>query len=241
GTDNLIYMEGRRKLDDWEKNLLELFCSNAAVAFDNIHLNKEIEETQKEVVSRISTIAETHSKETGNHVRRVAEYCYLLAIKAGLSEEEAQLLRLAAPMHDIGKVGIEDAVLNKPGKLSDAEFEAMKRHAELGHEMLKDSKRQLLQVAAVIARDHHEKYDGTGYPRGIAGEQIHLFGRIVAIADVFDALGFDRVYKPAWSMDRILEYFRDQQGKHFDPMLVEIFLENFDEFLAIRERFKDAA
>jgi response regulator RpfG family c-di-GMP phosphodiesterase len=239
GSDNMIYMEGKRRLDDWERNLIELFCSNVAVAFDNIHLNEEIEDTQREVVGRMGSIAETRSKETGNHIRRVAEYCYLLAKKYGLSEEECQLIRQASPMHDIGKVGISDDILNKPGKLTPEEFSTMQRHADLGHEMLKDSKRRILQAAAIIARDHHEKYDGTGYPSGIKGEDIHIYGRIVALADVFDALGTDRVYKKAWPLDGILTYFKEQQGKHFDPVLVELFLDNQEAFIEIRDRFKD--
>jgi response regulator RpfG family c-di-GMP phosphodiesterase len=202
-------------------------------------LNLEITDTQKEVVYTMGSIAETRSKETGNHVKRVAAYSELLALKAGLSTEEASLLRLASPMHDIGKVAIPDHILNKPGKLTEDEFVIMKTHAELGYEMLKYSNRDILKAAAIVANEHHEKYDGSGYPRGVVGENIHIYGRITAIADVFDALGSDRVYKKAWEDEKIFELLRGQSGRHFDPKLVVIFFENFDEVNAIRETYKD--
>ncbi len=142
-------------------------------------------------------------------------------------------------MHDIGKVAIPDAILNKPGRFDEAEFELMKKHAELGYEMLKASHRPLLEAAAIVAYEHHEKYDGSGYPRGISGEAIHIFGRITALADVFDALGSERVYKQAWDDERIFQLFREERGKHFDPKLVDIFFDHLDEFLAIRAKFRD--
>lgn len=202
-------------------------------------LNIEITDTQKEVVYTMGSIAETRSKETGNHVKRVAAYSELLGLKAGLSLEEVSLLRLASPMHDIGKVAIPDHILNKPGKHTEEEFAIMKTHAQLGYEMLKHSNREILKAAAVVANEHHEKFDGSGYPRGIEGEDIHIYGRITAIADVFDALGSDRVYKRAWEDEKIFELLRDQSGKHFDPKLVAIFFENFDEVNAIRQNYRD--
>ena len=238
GSDNLVYMEGHRPIDSRSRQLLEVFCANVAIAFDNILLSAEIEQTQQEVVYRMGAMAETRCKETGNHVRRVAEYSYLLAIKAGLSQEEAWLLKAAAPMHDLGKVGIADAVLNKPSKLTDEEFDEIKRHAFLGYEMLKGSERAILRAAATVAVEHHERYDGTGYPRGLAGEEIHIYGRIVAIADVFDALSFDRVCKSAWPTDEIRALFEKERGRHFDPELTDYFLDNFEEFCAIRERLR---
>lgn len=202
-------------------------------------LNEEITNTQKEVIYTMGEIAETRSKETGNHVKRVAEYSKLLALKYGLSVHEAELLKLASPMHDIGKVGIPDNILNKPGKLTVDEFEIMKTHAQLGYDMLKYSTKPILQAASIVAYYHHEKYDGSGYPRGLKGEDIHIYGRITAIADVFDALGSDRVYKKAWEDERIFELFRDQRGKHFDPKLVDLFFDNLDEVYKIRDSFKD--
>lgn len=202
-------------------------------------LNHEIEDTQREVVFTMGSIGESRSKETGNHVKRVAEYSKLLALYYGLNEEEAEMLKQASPMHDIGKVAIPDAVLNKPGRFDEEERRIMDTHAALGYDMLKHSNRPLLQAAAIVAYEHHEKYNGTGYPRGLIGETIHIYGRITALADVFDALGSDRVYKKAWEDERIFTLFKEERGEHFDPRLVDIFFDHLDEFLAIRETFKD--
>ena len=204
-----------------------------------VELNDEIEATQREVIYTMGEIGETRSKETGNHVKRVAHYSELLARLAGLESKEAEMLKIASPMHDIGKVGIPDSILNKPGKLDYEEFEVMKTHAELGYEMLKKSKKLILQAAAIVANEHHEKYDGSGYPRGLRAEEIHIYGRITAIADVFDALGSERVYKKAWKLEKILELFKEQKGVHFDPKLMELFMDNLDAFLEIRDKFKD--
>jgi putative nucleotidyltransferase with HDIG domain len=203
-------------------------------------LKKEIEETQKEVVFTMGSIAERRSKETGNHVKRVAEYTYLLAKYLNLSQKECEMLKQASPMHDIGKVAIPDAILNKPGRFNEKEREVMKTHAQLGLEMLQSSNRPLLKMAAIVAYEHHEKWDGTGYPNRLAGEQIHIYGRITALADVFDALGSSRVYKEAWDDERIFTMFKEERGKHFDPQLVDIFFDHLDEFLAIRDKFKDS-
>ena len=202
-------------------------------------LEKEIEDTQKEVVFKMGAIGETRSKETGNHVKRVAEYSKILALEYGLSESDAEVLKQASPMHDIGKVGIPDNILKKPGRLDKDEIEIMKTHSKLGYEMLKGSNRPLLKVAAILAHEHHEKWDGSGYPRGLKGEEINIFGRITAIADVFDALGSNRCYKEAWEDERVYELFRKQRGKHFDPKLVDIFFDKLPLFLEIRDKFKD--
>jgi putative two-component system response regulator len=201
--------------------------------------DKEIEETQKEVIFTMGTIGETRSKETGNHVKRVAEYSKLLAKLSGMSEEEAELLKMASPMHDIGKIGIPDSILHKPGRLNENEFLIMQTHATMGYEMLKNSTRPILQAAAIVAHEHHEKYDGSGYPHGLEGKQIHIYGRITAIADTFDALGSARVYKEAWPLEKILDLFVRESGKHYDPELVDIFLANMEQFLAIRDKFVD--
>ncbi len=146
---------------------------------------------------------------------------------------------MASPMHDIGKVGIPDNILNKPAKFEPHEWEIMKTHAELGYEMLKYSQRPILKAAAIISYEHHEKIDGSGYPRGIKDENIHIYGRITAVADVFDALGSSRVYKKAWELDKILELFKKDSGTHFDSKLVELFLDNLNQFLEIRDKFMD--
>jgi len=204
-----------------------------------VKLNNEIEETQREIIYAMGEIGETRSKETGNHVKRVALYSKELALLYGLDAHEAEILHMASPMHDIGKVGIPDAILNAPRKLDEDEFEVMKTHAQLGYEMLKHSSKPILKAAAIVAGEHHEKWDASGYPRGLKGEGIHIYGRITAVADVFDALGSERVYKKAWEMDRILALFKEQSGKHFDPKLVELFLDNLDIFTAIRDKYKD--
>jgi len=142
-------------------------------------------------------------------------------------------------MHDIGKVGIPDAILNKPGRHTVDEFKVMQTHSILGYEMLKGSDRPIIKAAAIVALEHHEKYDGSGYPNGTAGEDIHIYGRITAIADVFDALGSKRVYKEAWDLNRILDLFKEEKGKQFDPKLVDLFLDNLDKFLSIKDRYKD--
>lgn len=202
-------------------------------------LNQEIEETQKEVVFTMGAIGESRSKETGNHVKRVAEYSRLLALYYGLGEKEAEMLKQASPMHDIGKVAIPDAILNKPEPFDTADRKIMDTHAELGHEMLKYSRRPLLHMASVVAYEHHERWDGKGYPRGLKGEEIDIYGRITALADVFDALGSARVYKPAWDDEEILRLFKEERGRHFDPKLVDIFFAHLDEFRAIRDQMRD--
>lgn len=208
-------------------------------ATELIQLQEEIIATQKEIVYTMGEIGETRSKETGNHVKRVAEYSYLLARLKGLDHEEAELLKIASPMHDIGKVGIPDSILKKPGKLDEQEWVTMRTHSQIGYELLKQSKRPILKAAAIVAKEHHEKWDGSGYPQGLKEEKIHIYGRITAIADVFDALGSERVYKKAWELEAILALFKEQSGKHFDPTLVSLFFKHLDEFLAIRAAYQD--
>jgi PAS domain S-box-containing protein len=202
-------------------------------------IHQEIESTQKEIVYKMGEIGESRSRETGNHVKRVAEYSKLLALLSGLSREDAEILFTASPMHDIGKVAIPDNILNKPGKLTIEEFEVMKNHAQIGYEVLKGSNRTVLKAAAIVAHEHHEKWDGSGYPRGLKGDDIHIFGRITAVADVFDALGHDRVYKKAWELERIYKLFQDERGKHFDPSLIDLVLNNKEKFEQIKDRYND--
>ena len=202
-------------------------------------LLKEIEETQKEVIFRMGDIAEAKSRETGNHIKRVAEFARLIAKGSGLPDDEVELIVLASPMHDIGKIAIPDAILNKPGRLTPEEFEVIKTHSTIGYELLKFSKRKILKAASIIAHEHHEKWLGGGYPQNLAGEDIHIYGRILAICDVFDALSSDRCYKKAWDMDRVEKLFREEHGKHFDPDLTDIFFDNFDTFKDIKNTYKD--
>jgi response regulator RpfG family c-di-GMP phosphodiesterase len=236
---HLLYLKGCRNLTEVDRNLISIFSSNVAVAFDNIALNQEMIDTQKEVIFTLGEVIESRSMETGHHVRRVAEMSYVLARRAGLSEKEAELLRLASPMHDVGKVGIPDAVLLKRGPLTPEEYEIIKQHTEIGHHILKNSQRQLLKASVIAARQHHEHWDGNGYPLGLKGDEIHIFGRITAVADVFDALFHKRVYKSAWQLDEILAYFRHRRGTQFDPRIVDILLADIEEFIAIDKAYPD--
>ncbi|MCF6172995.1 MAG: HD domain-containing protein [Campylobacteraceae bacterium] len=204
-----------------------------------VELNNEVESTQREIIFTMGTIAEYRSKETGNHVKRVAEYSKILACHYGLNKEEAEMLKQASPMHDIGKIAIPDAILNKPGRFDEEERKIMNTHAFLGYEMLNKSQRLLLKTASIVAYEHHEKWDGSGYPRGLAGDKIHIYGRITALADVFDALGSDRVYKKAWDNKKIFKLFKEERGRHFEPKLIDIFFNNIDEFLQVQRTFKD--
>ena len=239
GSENLLYLRGWKGLSQWDRYLLEIFCQNVAIAYDNIALNNEILETQREVIWKLGEVVETRSRETGNHVKRVAEFTAVLADACGLSHEEVNILRFASPMHDVGKMAIPDEILKKPGKLTPEEMEIMKSHTRIGYEMLCHSTRTLMKTAAIVALQHHERYDGKGYPNGLSGEDIHIYGQVVAVADVFDALGVKRVYKDAWPLDKIVDYFREQRGQHFNPALVDAFFSKLDTLLAIREAFPD--
>lgn len=239
GSEYFLYIQGDTILNDIEKGFIKIFSTNISVGFDNFSLNQEIEETQKEVIFTLGEVVETRSHEAGYHVKRVGEYSYLLALKSGLGEEVAELLRVASPMHDVGKVGIPDAILNKPGKLTDEEFEVIKTHTTIGYEILKGSKQKILTTAAMIALQHHERWDGRGYPQGLTGEQIDIYARITKVADVFDALSCKRVYKETWDIDRIVDIFEHDKEVHFDPKLVDILLDNLEEFLKIQEAFPD--
>jgi putative two-component system response regulator len=199
----------------------------------------EIVQRERETVVRLSKAAEYRDPETGAHILRMAHYSELVAKGMGLTQAEQELLLESAPMHDIGKVGIADNILLKPGRLTPDEFEIMKLHAMFGYEILKGSSSKVLQAGAEIARAHHEKYDGSGYPNGLAGENIPIFSRIVAVADVFDALTSERPYKKAWSLERAAEHIRESSGTHFDPKCVETFFAHWDEILQIRQRFQD--
>jgi len=197
----------------------------------------EIVRRERETILRLSKAAEFRDPETGDHIQRMAHYSWMIAVRLDLPLEQRQLILEAAPMHDVGKVGIPDHILLKPGKLDEAEFSIMKQHPVIGHQILSDSDSPLLQLAAIIALSHHEKFDGSGYPLGLKGAAIPLVGRIVAVADVFDALTSARPYKPAWDMERAVAFMREQRGVHFDPQCVDVFLERLDEVRAVRERF----
>lgn len=227
---NMLALRGsQRKLED----------RAAWLAEEVLKATEEIRRRERETIVRLSKAAEFRDPETGGHIQRMAHYSWLIAVRLGLPLEQQQLLLEAAPMHDVGKVGIPDHILLKPGRLTSEEFEVMKQHAAKGHQILTGSSSPLLQMAAEIALTHHEKFDGSGYPNALKGEAIPLVGRIVAVADVFDALTSARPYKPAWEIERAVTFLREQRGAHFDPRCIDVFLDRFDEVLAIRQRFLD--
>ncbi len=211
----------------------------------NVKLQEEVKKATAELVERehealqvISRLAEYRDPETGSHISRVAHYSRLLAKEYGLSTEEQDILFFASPLHDIGKVGIRDAILLKPAKLEDDEYTTMKTHSSIGYEILKNSKNPYLQAGAIIAKHHHEKYDGSGYYSGLKGDEIHIYGRITAIADVFDALTSERPYKKPWSFEDTVEFLKKESAKHFDPKLVDLFILNIEKIKEIYLQFE---
>ncbi|BBE50308.1 Cyclic di-GMP phosphodiesterase response regulator RpfG [Ferriphaselus amnicola] len=228
------------------KNMLALRTSHKQLANRAEWLADEVRKATAEIVRReretifcLSRAAEYRDPETGAHIVRMAHYSRIIGRNLNLPEAELDMLFDAAPMHDIGKVGTPDNILLKPGRLDDAEFEIMKRHATIGYEILHASDSPLMQVAAVIAGSHHEKFDGSGYPAKLSGENIPLFGRIVAVADVFDALTSERPYKRAWKVDEAVAFLREWNGRHFDPRCIDAFFKGWDDVLAIKEQFRD--
>ena len=200
----------------------------------------ELKRTRLQVIQRLGRAAEYKDNETGMHVMRMSHYSQILALASGFSEMQAENLLHAAPMHDIGKIGIPDSIMLKPGKLSDAEFDEMRKHPQIGAEILGEPDSDLIRLAISVSLTHHEKWDGSGYPQGLKGEDIPIEGRIVALADVFDALTSVRPYKDAWSVDDTMAYIKTQSGKHFDPRLVELFEQNLTQILAVKARWADS-
>jgi putative two-component system response regulator len=228
------------------RNMLSLSAARSRLANQAQWLTSEVRKAtevllqrERDTVFRLCKAAEYRDPETGAHILRMAHYSQLIAKNLGMTQEEQELLLEAAPMHDIGKVGISDNILLKPGRLTPEEFEIMKQHASFGYELLKDSNSLVLQAGAEIALGHHEKFDGSGYPQGLKGEEIPLLSRIVAVADVFDALTSERPYKKAWSLEQAVDFLNAGSGSHFDPQCVNAFLEGFDEALEIRERYQE--
>lgn len=200
---------------------------------------QEVIETQREIIITLGQVVESRSSETANHTIRVGNMSYELARLAGIPKREAELIRVASPMHDVGKIGIPDAILNKPGKLTDDEYAVMKMHATIGYSIMKKSNRPVFKAAATIAHEHHERWDGKGYPRRLKGEEINIYGRIVGLVDVFDAIFSDRIYRKAMPLDKALKIMREESGHHFDPDLASLFLDNISTFLSISEQYQD--
>lgn len=201
-----------------------------------VDLDKKVNETQRELVSTLSEVIETRSQETGNHVKRVALISRFLAEKIDLSMNEVEILEAASPLHDVGKIGIPDAILHNPDKLTEQEVVEMQKHTTIGKDILQYSDRTLLTAASSIAYQHHERWDGTGYPEGLKGEEIHIFARITTLADVYDALSMDRSYKSAWTEDQVIGFIKKESGGLFDPALVTVFLAHIDEVREISHR-----
>ena len=227
-------------------NLLSNYQNSLLIEDRAKLLEYEIEKATSALITRehetlniLGKLAEYKDPETASHVSRVAHYSKLLARECGLDKEDQELLFYASPFHDLGKIGIEDKILLKPGKLDYDEFEIMKTHATIGYDILQDSQSEYLQAGAIIALNHHEKYDGSGYPKNLRGEEIHIFGRIVAVADVFDALTSIRPYKRAWSFDEAIIFLEKESAKHFDPIIVTHFINKIDEVKKIYTLFKE--
>ena len=202
-----------------------------------IKLDKEVIETQREIVATLGEVIEARSQETGGHVQRVASVSRFLGEQVGIDDDHLELLEAASPMHDVGKIGVPDAILNKPGKLTPEEFEIIKTHTTIGQEILNRSNRELLKIAADIAHQHHERWDGKGYPNGLRGKEISIYARITMLADVYDALSSERCYKKAWPEEKVLGYIASERAKAFDPELVDIFLGNIDTIRSIRNQY----
>jgi putative two-component system response regulator len=202
-------------------------------------LQAELVRAERDTITRLTRAAEFRDDETAAHLQRMSHYCHLLGGIVGLDDYRNEMLRVASPMHDVGKIGIPDHILLKPGRLDADEFQIMKQHAEIGYRILSDSDSELVAMAAMIAHTHHEKFDGTGYPHGLTGVEIPIEGRITAIADVFDALTSARPYKVAWPVDDAVAFMRHAKGRHFDPDLTELFLGALPDVLAIRAQFRD--
>lgn len=239
GDEICLYLSSPSVIAADNLGLAMLFARNVTAAIETRHLERERDRAQDEMLMTLSEAIETRSRETGNHVRRVAEYSRLLGQLAGLESRDTHLLFLAAPLHDAGKIAIPDAILNKRGEHTADESAIMRSHAELGRRIFTKHDSPVLRAAAIVAGQHHERWDGQGYPQGLRGEEIHLFGRITALADVFDALTNARCYKDAWPMHRALDYLVQQGGARFDPTLVELFMRHLDQFLEIHERLRD--
>ncbi|MBR9868099.1 MAG: response regulator [Oceanospirillales bacterium] len=238
----------RAELQARVKNLLDAHMAQRMIADQNSVLEElvhkrtaELRHTRQQVIDRLGRAAEFRDNETGMHISRMSHYSYLIAKQLGIDEEECDTILLASPMHDIGKIGIPDMILLKPGKLAHEEFEVIKRHPEIGAKLLDGDDSTLLTVARTIALTHHEKWDGSGYPQGLQGEDIPLTGRIVAVADVFDALTSERPYKKAWPIEKAVSTIRQNAGTHFDPEVVNAFLNTLPEVLAIKEKYSDDA
>jgi len=225
----------RQELQVSNKQLVKFAGDLNKTFYELKSTHKELQEAYLDTIHRLVLAAEYKDEDTGDHIVRMSRYSALLAEKLSLPPKEVENIRYAAPMHDIGKIGIPDNILMKPGKLTDQEFEFMKTHTNIGAKILARSKADILRLAHQIAISHHEKWNGRGYPQGISGTKIAIAGRIVGLADVFDALTSKRPYKDPYPLEVACDIIKKENGQHFDPELVDIFMENIDEFVKIKE------
>jgi response regulator RpfG family c-di-GMP phosphodiesterase len=234
GAVHLIFLRSESLFTAADGRLLELFCRNIGAALDSLLLSEDLIDSQRRMILQLSATIEERSPFLNNHVRRVAAFAKLIGRKIGLSESALEELGVAAAMHDLGKIGIPDAILDKPGQFTAEERAIMETHVAKGERLVAGQKGKLMEVTAKVIGGHHERWDGTGYPRRIKGEENPLFARITGVADVFDALATRRVYKEPWPIEKVVDYFRNQRGKQFDPRLVDVLLENLDEIFQIQ-------
>jgi response regulator RpfG family c-di-GMP phosphodiesterase len=234
GARHVLFLRVPRELSSLERDLIQVFAANVTVAFENLQLNQEIAQTHREVIFTLGEVVENRALVGGMHVHRVAEMAWLLGRHVGLSPEDCDLLRLAMPMHDVGKVAIPDSVLLKTGPLDEVERSIIERHPRLGYDILHRSGNHIMQAAARIALEHQEAWDGSGYPCGLKGEEINIFSRIARVVDVLDSLLSRRVYKEPWSVADALAHLEEQRGRMLDPALVDMLLRHREEFLALR-------
>jgi response regulator RpfG family c-di-GMP phosphodiesterase len=224
---NYIFIEGSKNQYDY--GLIHLFLNNFSIALDNYILNNLLNTTQKEIVIALGETVESHFQETGSHIKRIAQMMYKFALFLNYSYAEAEMIKIASTMHDLGKIAIPDSILKKPGRLTSDEFEEMKTHTSYGYKILSKSNLPILRMAAEIALNHHERFDGSGYPNAIIGLDIPTPARMMAICDVFDAMTHKRVYKDAISLEETITYLNQNKGTHFDPKLIEVFMSNLKE------------
>ncbi len=239
GVFQVINKQGEMNFNNEDVTLLQHLSLFIASNIENTMLHNRLKKAGEEVIYRLSYATKYKDPETQSHIIRVGLYAEEMARHLGWESDQLELIRLAAPMHDIGKVGIPDKILQKPGKLDDEEWHVMQMHAQYGYDILKGGDSDVMKMAALVALDHHEKWNGFGYPNKKRAEEISIYGRLTALSDVFDALTSKRCYKEAWSYERAADLIKEESGEHFDPYLSEIFLKNFEVMTKIKEMYRD--